>query len=156
MRYICTVIRCIEVVSIRLGTSIVRRQPMHNSGAITGKMSTLCVHVCPYDSTSRSLASLCERDDAGFVAPEVIDGGPHSPALDMFAVGVMLYITITGRRPMTNRQANTLSYSKFEAWDYPHMHVRSPLAFPASHDAIAVCRSNERCACFCTGACCCK
>lgn len=61
---------------------------------------------------------------AGFVAPEVIDGEAHSPAQDMFAVGVMLYITITGRRPMTNRQANTLTYSKFEAWDYPHMHVR--------------------------------
>jgi hypothetical protein len=62
---------------------------------------------------------------AGFVAPEVIDGDAHSPALDMFAMGVMLYITITGRRPMTNRQANTLTYNSFEAWDYPHMHVCS-------------------------------
>ena len=63
---------------------------------------------------------------AGFVAPEVIGGGAHSAALDMFAVGVMLFITITGRRPMTNRQANTLTYSTLEAWEYPHMHVRSP------------------------------
>ena len=64
------------------------------------------------------------------MAPEVIDGGAHSPALDMFAVGVMLYITITGRRPMTNRQANTLTYSTFEAWEYPHMHVRATSLLP--------------------------
>lgn len=43
----------------------------------------------------------------------------------MFAMGVMLYIILTGRRPMTNRQANTLTYSTFEAWDYPHMRVRT-------------------------------
>eukprot|EP00892_Ulva_mutabilis_P004565 jgi/Ulvmu1/2480/UM137_0006.1 len=57
----------------------------------------------------------------GFVAPEVIEGKPHTPALDMFALGVILYICIAGRRPMTPKQANTLTYSHYEASEYPNM-----------------------------------
>jgi hypothetical protein len=50
---------------------------------------------------------------------------PHSTAMDLFAMGVMLYMVITGRRPMGSREANTLTYNCYEAWEYPHMKVCS-------------------------------
>lgn len=33
---------------------------------------------------------------AGYVAPEVIERKPHSPAMDVFSAGVVLFILLTG------------------------------------------------------------
>jgi serine/threonine-protein kinase len=35
----------------------------------------------------------------GFVAPERLDGDPGTPACDVFSVGVVIYLGLTGRRP---------------------------------------------------------
>jgi serine/threonine protein kinase len=65
---------------------------------------------------------------AGFVAPEVVNGGVHTPAMDNFALGIILYMMITGQRPMTKDEANDLTYATFEADAYPQMQVRSSIA----------------------------
>ena len=44
--------------------------------------------------------------------------------MDMFAMGVTLYVAITGHRPMRTQQANTLGYANFEAHAYPNMQAR--------------------------------
>lgn len=35
----------------------------------------------------------------GYVAPEVIDRKPHTPAMDVYAAGVILFILLTGASP---------------------------------------------------------
>eukprot|EP00892_Ulva_mutabilis_P008427 jgi/Ulvmu1/5957/UM026_0079.1 len=59
---------------------------------------------------------------AGYVAPEVIDGRPHSPAMDVYAAGVVLFILLTGMKPTEQEQAQELLYSGLEAQEYPNMH----------------------------------
>lgn len=84
------------------------------------------------------------------MAPEVIQGKPHTAALDMFAVGVMLYICIAGGRPMTPKQANTLTYANFEAWEYPNMPVRGlccPLRWSAGCGCARACACALTCMC---------
>ena len=61
---------------------------------------------------------------AGYVAPEVINDEPHTPAVDMFAIGVVLYMAITGHRPMKTEQANRLTYAGLQAWEFPNMQAR--------------------------------
>jgi hypothetical protein len=43
--------------------------------------------------------------------------------MDMYAMGVILYMVFTGHRPMLNREAKDLLYSHYEAHEYPHMKV---------------------------------
>eukprot|EP00892_Ulva_mutabilis_P010779 jgi/Ulvmu1/8073/UM004_0310.1 len=59
---------------------------------------------------------------AGYIAPEVITGQPHSPAMDVYAVGVVLFILLTGMKPTSQEEAVALAYSGREAHEYPHMH----------------------------------
>jgi eukaryotic-like serine/threonine-protein kinase len=35
----------------------------------------------------------------GYVAPEVIEGGPTTPAVDVYALGIVLFESLTGHRP---------------------------------------------------------
>ena len=75
---------------------------------------------------------------AGYVAPEVIKRGSHTPALDMYALGIVLFLAITGHRPMTAKEANMLKYADLEAHEYPNMKVRLALFF------TQLSRSHER------------
>ena len=62
---------------------------------------------------------------AGYVAPEVLEGAPHTPAMDVWSMGCTLYVCITGRRPMQNQEAEDGTYARYEAVQYPRMRVRS-------------------------------
>jgi serine/threonine protein kinase len=52
---------------------------------------------------------------------QTIEFQRHTPAMDLFALGVILFIMLTGQKPMTTVQASELSYSSFEAHEYPRM-----------------------------------
>lgn len=41
--------------------------------------------------------------------------------MDMFSLGVLLFVMLTGNKPMKSEQARKLSYSKLEAAEYPKM-----------------------------------
>ena len=66
---------------------------------------------------------------SGFISPETICMKAHTPAMDMFAMGVVLYMMITGHRPMTKDEANTLQYDKYEGSEYPMMKVCTQTRF---------------------------
>ncbi len=49
---------------------------------------------------------------AGFVAPEIIKGGEHTPAMDVFSMGVLLFIMLVGRKPFNIEDSEKLRYAK--------------------------------------------
>lgn len=49
---------------------------------------------------------------AGFVAPELIKGYPHTPAMDVFSMGVLLFVMLVGRKPFNISQCENLQYAK--------------------------------------------
>ena len=52
---------------------------------------------------------------------QTIDFERHAPAMDMFSLGVLLFVMLTGHKPMKSEQARKLAYSKLEATEYPKM-----------------------------------
>lgn len=48
---------------------------------------------------------------AGFVAPEVVRGEAHTPAMDVFSMGVLLFVMLVGRKPFNIRQTERLQYA---------------------------------------------
>ena len=47
----------------------------------------------------------------GFVAPEVILGGYHTTQMDMYSLGVLLFVMLVGAKPMTQDQAKSMQYA---------------------------------------------
>lgn len=47
---------------------------------------------------------------AGFIAPEVIKGMQHTPAMDMYGLGVLLFVMLVGRKPWDIQQCERLEY----------------------------------------------
>ena len=56
---------------------------------------------------------------AGFVAPEIIVGGVHTPAMDVFSLGVLMFILLVGRKPFNVEETSNLSYGKINLMDAP-------------------------------------
>lgn len=51
----------------------------------------------------------------GFIAPEVILGShPHSPAMDIFSLGVVMFILLVGRLPFNFKDTMDLGYATME------------------------------------------
>ena len=55
----------------------------------------------------------------GFVAPEVVLREPHTPAMDVFSLGVVLFIMLVGRKPFSVKQCECLSYADIRLADAP-------------------------------------
>lgn len=49
---------------------------------------------------------------AGFVAPEIVKGKYHTPAMDVFSMGVLLFVMLVGRKPWDVEQCEKLRYTK--------------------------------------------
>jgi hypothetical protein len=62
-----------------------------------------------YDATVQERGVL---GSAGFVAPEIIKGGEHTPAMDVFSMGVLLFIMLVGRKPFNIEDSEKLKYAK--------------------------------------------
>lgn len=65
----------------------------------------------------------------GFVSPEVIRNFPHKPAMDVFSLGVVLFIMLVGRKPFSFKQCETLSYAETPLDDCPGL--KDPRSAPA-------------------------
>ena len=55
----------------------------------------------------------------GFVAPETVHDGAHTPAMDMFSLGVVLFIMLVGRKPFNIGQSENLAYCDMDIKDAP-------------------------------------
>lgn len=56
---------------------------------------------------------------AGFIAPEVIKGKRHTPAMDVYALGALLFIMLVGRKPYDLEQCEKLKYHDIPLEDAP-------------------------------------
>ena len=50
----------------------------------------------------------------GFVAPEIILNQEHTPAMDVFSLGVVLFIMLVGRKPFNIKECENLSYCNLD------------------------------------------
>ena len=64
--------------------------------------------------------------------------------MDAFALGVILFIMLTGHKPMRTEQAAKLSYSSLEAHEYPRMssHSWTRLSKPAKDLVLRMLERN--------------
>jgi tetratricopeptide (TPR) repeat protein len=73
------------------------------------------------------LASLTAGEPIGtplFMAPEQVEGGPITPATDLYAFGVVLYAMLTGRFPFEGESAFSIAVKRLkEPPQPPHSHV---------------------------------
>jgi serine/threonine protein kinase len=55
---------------------------------------------------------------------QVLLNQPHTQAMDIFSLGVILFVVLTGRKPMSKGDATHLRYAHTNAWSYEG--IRSP------------------------------
>ena len=55
----------------------------------------------------------------GFVSPEVIMHEAHTPAMDIYSLGVVLFIMLVGRKPYNIKEIENLSYCNLDIHDAP-------------------------------------
>lgn len=53
------------------------------------------------------------------MAPEIAHDGVHTPAMDMFSLGVVLFIMLVGRKPFNIGDAANLKYCDMDIKDAP-------------------------------------
>jgi len=70
---------------------------------------------------------------AGFIAPEVIKGEKHTPAMDIYGLGVLLFVLLVGRKPWDIQQCEKLTYHDIPIRDAPGL--RDPRWLDLSPDA---------------------
>ena len=55
----------------------------------------------------------------GFVAPEIIMHENHGPAMDVFSLGIVLFIMLVGRKPFNIKECENLTYCNIDIKDAP-------------------------------------
>lgn len=70
---------------------------------------------------------------AGFVAPEIIKGKAHTPSMDIFSMGVLLFIMLVGRKPFNMSETENLKYGKMSLSQAPGL--KDPRWLDLSPDA---------------------
>ena len=55
----------------------------------------------------------------GFVAPEIIMHEPHTPAMDIFSLGIVLFIMLVGRKPFNIKDIEHLAYCNMDIHEGP-------------------------------------
>jgi len=69
-----------------------------------------------YDPKSPVIGAL---GSPGFVSPEVVHDGPHSPAMDIFSLGVVAFVMLVGRKPFSIQDSENLNYCDLDIKDAP-------------------------------------
>ena len=69
----------------------------------------------------------------GFIAPEIVFDKPHTPAMDVYGLGVLLFIMLVGRKPYDSNQSESLQYATIPVKDAPGM--KDPRWLDLSPDA---------------------
>jgi len=85
-----------------------------------------------YDPETRPRERGC-LGSAGFIAPEIIRGETHTPAMDIYGLGVLLFVMLVGRKPWDIDQCEKLKYHNIPLSQAPGL--RDPRWLDLSPDA---------------------
>lgn len=85
---------------------------------------------CLYDPAKPQRGPL---GSPGFVAPEIVAEGVHTPAMDVFSLGVLLFIMLVGRKPFNIRESENLRYALMSLQEAPGL--KDPRWLDLSPDA---------------------
>lgn len=55
----------------------------------------------------------------GFIAPEVVRNEPHTLAMDIYSLGVVLFVMLVGKKPFKHDQVASLKYANMSIQDAP-------------------------------------
>lgn len=69
-----------------------------------------------YDPKNPSMGAL---GSPGFVSPEAANDEVHTPAMDIFSLGVVAFIMLVGRKPFSVQQSESLQYCDMDIKDAP-------------------------------------
>lgn len=69
-----------------------------------------------YDPKNPSMGAL---GSPGFVSPEAVNDEAHTPAMDIFSLGVVAFIMLVGRKPFSVQQSESLEYCDMDIKDAP-------------------------------------
>lgn len=61
------------------------------------------------------------RPIAGFVAPEVVRGKPHSKSMDVYSLGVLLFTMLVGKKPFDTATTHSLRYANMSITSSPRL-----------------------------------
>ena len=64
--------------------------------------------------SSRSNWAAGALGSPGFVAPEIVMDAAHAPSMDVFSLGVVLFIMLVGRKPFNIADSESLAYVHLE------------------------------------------
>lgn len=85
-----------------------------------------------YDPPTIPFAFGC-LGSAGFIAPEIIKGEKHTPSMDVYGMGVLLFVMLVGRKPWDIQQCEKLQYHDIPLRDAPGL--KDPRWIDLSPDA---------------------
>ncbi|GFR39751.1 hypothetical protein Agub_g235, partial [Astrephomene gubernaculifera] len=82
----------------------------------------------------------------GFIAPEVVNGGAHTFAMDVYSLGVLLFVMLTGRKPWPLREVRSLQYARSRIAQAPGLQDASfrSLSAPARELLLAMLADDPR------------
>uniref|UniRef100_A0A7S1SMM9 Protein kinase domain-containing protein n=1 Tax=Tetraselmis chuii TaxID=63592 RepID=A0A7S1SMM9_9CHLO len=83
---------------------------------------------------------------AGFLSPECCHKVPHTPAMDMWSLGVMLFVMLCGRMPYSHSQIENLQYPEIDIRRSPGTRSSSfkSLSTPAKQLLLGLLERNPR------------
>ncbi|MFZ4395230.1 MAG: protein kinase domain-containing protein [Kiritimatiellia bacterium] len=119
-----------EIDALRLAHDVADGiSALHNAGLIHGNITPNSVVI---DSqgicrlANHGLLGIPRRDQRGgihgtplFIAPEVLKGGPDTPRSDVYSLGVMLYLLLTGQPPFEGKTLDDVLKAQMLAVSFP-------------------------------------
>ena len=90
---------------------------MHKPHVLASRQSAQCIVYQLQELIPRLSAGA--MGSPGFVSPEVIMHEPHTPAMDVFSLGVVLFIMLVGRKPFNIKEIENLSYCNLDIHNAP-------------------------------------
>lgn len=74
---------------------------------------------------------------AGFVSPEIVQDGIHLYSMDIFALGMMLFVMLVGRHPFNVTESENLAYCHMDLLAAPGLQDKRWLDLsPAAKDLV--------------------
>ena len=94
------------------------------------RLSLYCCHPSLLHWVKGHSAPAGALGSPGFISPEIIDGAEHDFSMDMYALGVILFVMLVGRKPFNVKDCEELTYIRIPISDAPGLKVWQSCSMP--------------------------